>query len=72
MTAYTLEQAENEIRATYEFFARESPGTVVQEVGHLSNLWAIVDAKYMEHAKTLTHAECVKEYGNMTAMEREF
>lgn len=72
MTAYTLEQAENEIRATYEFFAREAPGVPVQEQGHLANLWAIVDAKYMQHAKTLTLDECVKEYGNMTAMEREF
>jgi len=67
-----LEEVQSEIKATYEFFSREAPGVVVQEIGTLAQLWALADAKYMEHAKTLTHEECVYEYGDMTAMEREF
>lgn len=43
MTAYTLDQAENEIAGIYRWFHENSPGTVVQEVGHLADLWSIVD-----------------------------
>lgn len=44
--AYTLEQAENEIAGIYKWFAANSPGTVVQEVGHLADLWSIADYYY--------------------------
>lgn len=44
--AYTLEQAELEINGIYKWFAQHSPGTVVQEAGHLADLWSIVDYYY--------------------------
>lgn len=46
MTAYTLEQAENEIAGIYRWFHENSPGTVVQEIGHLADLWSICDYYY--------------------------
>lgn len=67
----TLDSALEEIKTHYEFFAHHAPGVIVQEEGTLAQLWAFVDAKIIEHAKTLTYEECVSEYGYMTAMERE-
>lgn len=43
----SLEEAENELYGIYQWFAKESPGTVVQETGHVADLWAIVD-RYLE------------------------
>lgn len=40
-----LEEAENEIASIYRWFAEEAPGVVVQEEGHLAQLWAFVDAR---------------------------
>lgn len=40
----TLEEAENEIHGIYRWFAEEAPGVVVQEEGHLAQLWAVVDS----------------------------
>lgn len=46
MTAYTLEQAENEIAGIYRWFSQQSPGTRVREEGHLADLWSIADYYY--------------------------
>lgn len=43
MNALSLEEAEQEIYDTYQFFAREAPGVTPQEVGRLGELWRIVD-----------------------------
>ena len=40
-TRLTLEDVEQAIYEYYQFFAREAPGVVVQEVGHLANLWSV-------------------------------
>lgn len=42
-TRLTLEEVEQAIYAHYQFFAREAPGVVVQETGHLANLWSVFD-----------------------------
>lgn len=36
-----ITEIENEISAIYHWYAKEAPGVVVQEVGHLANLWAL-------------------------------
>lgn len=41
--AYTLEEVENEIRSTYEWFHRENPLVKPQETGQLGALWALFD-----------------------------
>jgi len=43
-----LAQVEKEIYDTYQWFAREAPGVVVQEQGHLARLWSVADALYAE------------------------
>lgn len=43
MNALSLEEAEQEIYNTYQFFAREAPGVTPREVGTLGALWRIVD-----------------------------
>jgi hypothetical protein len=63
------EQAHAELAATYKWFAKESPGTVVQEVGTVAALWAIIDRAVLEHSQTLTYEETVSEYGYTTAVE---
>ena len=42
----SLEEVENELSAIYQWFAKEAPGVVVREEGHLADLWAIADAYY--------------------------
>ena len=44
----TLAEVEQAIYEHYQFFAREAPGVVVQEVGHLANLWAMFDEMIAE------------------------
>lgn len=46
MTAYTLEQAENEIKSIYTWFSQQAPGVIVREEGHLADLWSICDYYY--------------------------
>lgn len=44
----SLEEAENELYGVYQWFAKNAPhGTVVQETGHVADLWAIID-RYLE------------------------
>lgn len=49
--AYTLESAHQAIYDHYQWFAREAPGVYVQEVGHLAQLWSIVD--YLEEVERM-------------------
>jgi hypothetical protein len=63
------EQAHTELAATYAWFAKESPGTVVREVGVVAALWAIIDRAVLERSQTLTYEETVAEYGYATAVE---
>ena len=42
----SLEETENEIAGIYCWFAREAPGVVVREEGHLAALWALADSYY--------------------------
>ena len=44
----TLDEVEFRIFEIYQFFHRESPGTVVQEAGELAALWAIFDRAVAE------------------------
>lgn len=41
-----IESVEREIAATYIWFAKEAPGVIVREEGHLADLWAVADAYY--------------------------
>lgn len=43
-----LSEVERRIYNTYQWFAKESPLTVVQETGQLAQLWAIADRAYSE------------------------
>lgn len=36
-----ITEIETEISAIYRWYAKEAPGVIVQEVGHLANLWAL-------------------------------
>lgn len=38
-----LEQVEQEIYETYQWFHREAPNVKPQEAGHLAQLWRYVD-----------------------------
>lgn len=40
----TLEQVEQSIYETYQWFAREAPGVTPVETGTLGDLWALFDA----------------------------
>lgn len=42
----SLDEVEREIEGHYRFFFENAPGVVVQERGHLADLWAIADAYY--------------------------
>lgn len=42
----SLEEIETAIYDHYQWFAREAPGVVVQEEGHLAQLWAVADTYY--------------------------
>lgn len=46
MTAYTLEQAELEIKSIYTWWHENQPEIVPQEIGHLADLWSICDYYY--------------------------
>lgn len=47
----TLEQVEQEIYETYQWFAHEAPGVTVREEGHLGRLWAVADAYYAKEGQ---------------------
>ncbi len=49
-----LEEVEKEIKAVYEWFAREAPGVQVQEHGRLADLWREFDSQVYEEGY---HAE---------------
>ena len=42
----TLNELHGEIKAIYEWYAKEAPGVTPQEVGRLGDLWQTVD--YLE------------------------
>lgn len=41
-----LEEVEREIAGIYVWFSENAPGVQVQEIGHLSDLWAVADSYY--------------------------
>lgn len=43
MNAYTLEEVEQKIHDTYQFFATVAPGVQPREEGELGVLWALFD-----------------------------
>lgn len=47
-----LEEVEKEIKAVYEWFAREAPGVTVQEHGRLADLWREFDSQVYEEYET--------------------
>jgi hypothetical protein len=65
----TIEDIEQSIKRTYEFFAEAAPGVVVQEQGRLAQLWALADRAYAKDAETLTDAEIIAEFGYLTLSE---
>ena len=50
MERLTRAEAEQELYNIYQWYAREAPGVQVQEVGHVADLWAIVDSLSAENA----------------------
>ena len=65
--AYTLEEVEQEISQTYQWFHREAGVTVYpREEGHLGSLWALHDLLVEDRREVLTAEEFKAEHGRGT------